>query len=130
MDERCMPVDLHYICKRGVGENYTYLGDDTFETGNWVVGERLSSLTQGGRIFLHEAQREPAWIGGTILRHRPAPPPQESRIIFVCHRDFDYKVVCPASWGQEKAIARWNDDRTVLMTESEYLKTVKANEAI
>jgi hypothetical protein len=124
IDEQYMPIDLHYICKRG--ENYKYLGADTFETGNWVATNLLSSLAEGGRIFLHVAQKEPAWIGGTMLRYRSAPSPENSRKIFVCRRDFDYKIRCHALWGREKAIARWNDERTNLMTEREYMKVIKS----
>jgi hypothetical protein len=124
IDERSMPVDLHYICKRG--KNCHFLPEDFFETGNWVAGELLSSLAHGGRIFLHVAQKEPAWYGGTILRHRSAPPPESSRMVFVCRRDFDYKVLCPARWAREKAIARWNDDRTMLMTQVQYMKAIRS----
>jgi hypothetical protein len=45
IDEHQMPVDLHYICKRG--ENYKYLGEDMFETGNWTATNSLSSLGRG-----------------------------------------------------------------------------------
>jgi hypothetical protein len=126
INERYMPIDLHYICKRG--ENYTYLGEDMFETGNWVATNSLSSLAVGGKIFLHVAQKEPAWYGGTILRYRPAPPPESSRKVFVCRRDLDYKVLCPVRWGREKAVARWNDGRTMLMTEGEYMKAIKSEQ--
>jgi hypothetical protein len=119
-----MPVDLHYICKRG--ENYRYLGEDMFETGNWVATNLLSSLALGGRVFLHVAQKEPAWYGGTILRYRSAPSPESSRKIFACRRDFDYKVLCPSRWGREKAVARWNDERKLLMTQREYIKAIKS----
>ena len=98
--EQPMPVDLHYICK--LGDNYHYLGDDMFETGNWVATDLLSSSAVGGRIFLHKAQKEPAWHGGTIISYRSAPSPEEDRMVFVCRREFDYKVRCPVPWGWGK----------------------------
>jgi hypothetical protein len=119
-----MPIDLHFICKRN--ENYEYLGDSKFESGNWVATDLLSSLAIGGKIFLHISQREPAWIGGTILDYRPAPKPQERRKVFICHRDFDYKLLCPVPWAREKAVARWNSDRTETMTARDYIKAIKS----
>jgi hypothetical protein len=92
-----MPVDLHYICQRG--ENHRMVWDKVFDTGNWTALKRTCELAIGGRVFLHERQKSPAWHGGTIVGYRSAPTPETHR--------------------------RWNDDRTSWMTRSEYLTTNK-----
>ena len=118
-----MPVDLHYICKQG--ENFKWLGGDIFDTGNWTASDELSSLVMnGGRIFLHTAQKEPAWHGGSLIDFRAAPAPEENRKIFRCRREFDYKILCEATWSQQKAVAYWIVERTQLVTKSEYFRTL------
>jgi hypothetical protein len=119
-----MPVDLHYICKRG--ENFRWLGGDTFETGNWTAADDLSSLVMdGGRVFLHTAQKEPAWHGGSLIDFHAAPSPEGKRKVFRCRRDFDYKVLCEATWGQQMAVAYWLGERSQLVTKDEYLKLLE-----
>lgn len=119
-----MPVDLHYICKRG--RNFKWLSDEIFETGNWTATDQLAALVMdGGRIFIHTAQKEPAWHGGTLIDVRAAPEPEEDRKIFRCRRDFDFKVACPVVWAQQRAIAYWIGGRTQLITRQEYLQAIK-----
>jgi hypothetical protein len=119
-----MPVDLHYICKRGE-KNFKWLHDDIFETGNWTAADDLAALVMdGGRIFLHTAQKEPAWHGGSLVDFRAAPEPENKRKIFRCRRDFDYKILCEATWSQQVAVAYWIGERTRLVPRSEYLRMI------
>jgi hypothetical protein len=119
-----MPVDLHYICKRG--ENYKWLGDNRFRTGNWTAGDDLADMALGGRLFLHTAQKELAWHGGTIIDWQHASAPEENRKVFFCRREFEYGVQCIAPWSQQIAIAWWNEDRSELLSRDEYLKLAKS----
>jgi hypothetical protein len=118
-----MPFDLHYICQSEL--NYTDLGGDTFRTGNWVLGKFLSARVVGERIFLHRSQTEDAWMGGTVVEVHGAPSPEENRKYFICHRNIDYDVVCPTPWAQSKAVARWNDDRSKLITPREFINAMR-----
>lgn len=118
-----MPVDLHYICKQG--ENFRWLGEDLFETGNWTAGDELADLAVGGRIFLHIAQQQQAWHGGTILERRSAPAPETNRKIFTYRTDFEFRIFCSAPWSQQIAVAWWSEDRTSLLTREEYLRSVR-----
>jgi hypothetical protein len=119
-----MPVDLHYICKRD-DENFRWPGGDIFDTGNWTATDELASLVMdGGRIFLHTAQKEPAWHGGYLVDFRAAPEPEAKRKIFRCRRDFDYRILCKAPWARQKAVAYWVGERTQLVTRSEYLRMI------
>jgi hypothetical protein len=124
-----MPVDLHYICKRG--ENFRWLGEvGLFETGNWTAGDDLAELALGGRVFLHTAQKEQAWHGGTILQSRSAPAPQQTRKIFTYRTDLDFRVFCPARWSQQIATAWWAEDRSELLTRDVYLKSARLRPSI
>jgi hypothetical protein len=118
-----MPVDLHYICQRG--ENHRMVWDKVFDTGNWTALERTCELAVGGRVFLHEKQKSPAWHGGTIVGYRSAPTPESHRKVFTYEDDIDYRVLCPVTWSQQSAVVWWNDDRTSWMTRNEYLRANK-----
>ena len=115
-----MPIDLHYICKRG--ENHRLVWPGVFDTGNWTADDRTAELAVGGRIYLHQNQKTASWHGGTITGWRSAPRPENHRKIFTFEADIDYKVLCPIPWSQQRAVVWWNDDRTVQMTQTEYMK--------
>jgi len=65
-----MPTDLHFICRQYA--NWAKIGDNIFETGNWVVGEQVAKKAVGGRVYLHEKEDKAAWHGGTITGDHPA----------------------------------------------------------
>lgn len=116
-----MPVDFHYICKRG--ENFRLVRAGVFDTGNWTADVRVCRLAIGGRIFLHEKQRVPAWHGGTIIAFREAPSPESHRKVFTYQADLEnFRILCPVPWAQQSAVAWWNDDRTAIMQRADYLK--------
>ncbi|WP_375763893.1 hypothetical protein ACE10X_44515 [Bradyrhizobium sp. Pha-3] len=117
-----MPIDLHYVCKRG--DNFRRVSGDLFETGNWTASHRLAVLAVDGRIFLHHSQKDMAWHGGTIVSFRSAPPPEQNRKIFTYRMDRDYRIFCEAAWSRQIAVARWNRDRTKLLNEEDYLDTL------
>jgi hypothetical protein len=114
-----MPVDLHYICKRG--ENHRMIWERIFDTGNWTADTQTSELALDGRIYLHENQRALAWHGGTIAGFRSAPSPENHRKIFTYVPDIEFRIPCPIRWSQQRAVVWWNEDRTARMTRSEYL---------
>jgi hypothetical protein len=119
-----VPVDLHYICKRG--ENHRLIWTKTFDTGNWTAREETCGQAIDGRIFLHENQKAPAWHGGTIAGYRAAKEPEADRKIFTYVADVDYgNVTCPVPWAQERAVAWWNEDRTICMSGKEFLNSQK-----
>jgi hypothetical protein len=97
-----MPVDLHFICPHQ--HQWTKLGPNLFETGNWTIAERTANEAIGGRIYLHERQRISAWHGGTITRWRRSDEP--GRLIFTYEVDGPFRVTCTEGWGQERAIVR------------------------
>ena len=129
-----MPIDLHYICIRG--ENHRMIWDGVFDTGNWTLGIETCELAIGGRIFLHEMQKSAAWHGGTITGFRWAPKPENRRKIFTYEPEgMDYRLHCPTRWSRQRAVAWWNEDRTKLMTQTEYLRAANgfgenANKAV
>ena len=114
-----MPIDLHYICKRG--EQFKLVGDKLFETGDWILGKHLVSKVVGGRIYLHRNQKSEAWHGGTIREVIPVPDPRRAKFIYVA--DIPYTVLCPINWGRQRAIIHWNDDRSALETPSRLLES-------
>lgn len=117
-----MPVDLHYICKRD-DINFKWSGGDIFVTGNWTASDRLASLVMdGGRIFLHTAQKEPAWHGGYLIDFWAAPEPESNRKRFRYRKGVDYEIVCKVTWSRQIAVAYWVGERTQLVTRSEYLR--------
>lgn len=97
-----MTVDLHYICKHG--DNHRKIGDQLFETGVWTATDQLADEAVGGRIYLHERQKDPAWHGGTIKEWRHAPDGERKIFTFLVDREF--RIPCPGNWGQERAIIR------------------------
>jgi hypothetical protein len=100
--------------------------DGVFDTGNWTAGLETCELAIGGRVFLHEKQKSPAWHGGTITGYRSAPTPESHRKVFTYEADMDdYRVLCPVTWSQQSAVVWWNDDRTGWVTQSEYLRANK-----
>jgi hypothetical protein len=119
-----MPVDLHFICKRG--EKFKRIVENLFQTGDWTATDELADLAVGGRVFLHHAQRERAWHGGTIESWKAAPAPDMERKIFIYRAEFDYKQHCKATWARQRAIARWNTGRTTLLKDSDYLQMLKS----
>ena len=94
---------LHLICKHG--ENHLKIGDQVYETGNWVVGDAAAEEAIGGRIYLHEAQDDEAWHGGTITGWRVSPG-NEARKIFQYRVDGPFRIKNREGWGREKAIIR------------------------
>lgn len=96
-------MELHFICKQG--KNHTRLGDEFYETGNWVVNEGTANEAVGGRVYLHEKQDEPAWHGGTIIEWRTSAE-DPNRKIFRYRVDGPFRVRCREGWGREKAIVR------------------------
>jgi hypothetical protein len=117
-----MPVDIHYICKRG--ENHRLVWTGIFDTGNWTLDVSTCKMAIGGRIFLHEKQKLPAWHGGTITGYRAAPSPEIHRKIFTYESDIDFRVLCPIPWSRQRAVVWWNEDRTALMKRADYLRLV------
>jgi hypothetical protein len=98
-----MPTDIHLICKHG--DRFSKIGDATFETGNWYgITDATADEAIGGRIYLHERQRDPAWHGGTIRAWRPSEEP--GRKVFTYVVDGPFRVRLKEGWGQEKAIIR------------------------
>jgi hypothetical protein len=97
-----MAVDLHYICKHGL--NHKHLGDQVHESGEWTATAETAQEAVGGRIYLHERQKDRAWHGGTIISWRLAPDGE--RKIFTYKVDGDFRISCPGNWGQERAIIR------------------------
>lgn len=97
-----MTLHLHFICKQGMG--HKKIGDQLFESGDWVVSEKIAEESIGGRIFLHEHQNENAWHGGQITAWRRAHDP--IRIIFTFHVDQPFRVKCTENWAQENAVVR------------------------
>jgi len=97
-----MAVDLHFICKHG--ERHAHCGDQVFETGNWSVAEKTAAAAVGGRIYLHEKQKDPAWHGGTIISWHASEV--KGRIAFKYRVDGPFRVKCSGGWGQEKAVVR------------------------
>ena len=98
-----MTVDLHFICRHG--KNHQHLGNQIHDSGNWTVANDVADEAIGGRIYLHEHQRDPAWHGGTILAWRFAPDGSLKKI-FTYKVDGDFRFPCTGDWGQEKAIVR------------------------
>ena len=97
-----MTIDLHFICPHG--DKWTNLGNNKFETGNWTMGQQAADESIGGRIYLHEHQRDVAWHGGKIIAWRPSD--EAGRVIFTYQVDGPFRVRCTESWAQEKAIVR------------------------
>lgn len=97
-----MPIDLHYVCKHGL--NHRHIGDQVHESGEWVATDDLATEAMGGRLYLHEHQRDRAWHGGTILSWRAAP--DAKRKIFTYRVDGHFRINCPGNWAQEKAVVR------------------------
>jgi hypothetical protein len=94
--------DLHFICKHQ--KNWSMLDAERFESGNWVVSEKMANEAIGGRIYLHERQKDAAWHGGTITQWRPWSDPK--RKIFSYKLDGDFRVRCDSGWGNEKAVKK------------------------
>jgi hypothetical protein len=69
-----------------------------------VISRDVADEAIGGRIYLHEGQRDRAWHGGTVTKWRASPEP--GRMIFTYVVDGDFRVQCNEGWGQEKAIIR------------------------
>jgi hypothetical protein len=97
-----MPTDLHFICQHR--QNHRSLGNQVFETWEWSVSDEVAQEAVGGRLYLHEHQKRPAWHGGTITGWRPSGTP--GRKIFTYTVDEPFRIICPGNWGQEKAIVR------------------------
>ena len=95
-------VDLHFVCKKH--KNWTELDANVFESGNWVVADKVAKDAIGGRLYLHEKQNDIALHGGTIVEWRKFN--DSRRKIFTYRLDGDFKVCCPGRWGNEKAIVR------------------------
>ena len=62
-----------------------------WESGNWVVArERAARLASGGnRIYFHDSQASPSYLGGEIIGFRALTPdhPEKGRIIFIFKED-------------------------------------------
>ena len=102
-----MPVDLHFICPHQ--DHWARLEKSSLkrEIGRLpskTIAEQTAEQALGGRIYLHERKRAPAWHGGTITRWRRADEP--GRPIFTHVVDGPFRVTCADGWGQEKAIVR------------------------
>ena len=97
-----MPTDLHFVCQHKM--NWTKINLEIYETGNWVISDQIANEAIGGRIYLHENRKAPAWHGGTITACRSSSLP--GRQIFTYTVDGPFRVHCTEGWGQEKAIVR------------------------
>jgi hypothetical protein len=96
-------MELHFICKHG--ERHVRVGENIFETGNWVLKDNTADGAIGGLIYLHEKQAEAAWHGGTIINWRVSDE-EPDRKIFTYRVDGPFRVKCLHGWGREKAIVR------------------------
>lgn len=115
-----MPVDLHYICP--AAENWCQISQtDRYRTGAWTAGVELVRACIGGRIFLHPAQKQPAWHGGTIISVEA----DSKRHYFTYVTDIDFNVTCPVNWSQERAVVWWNEDRTEIISSREARRLLK-----
>ncbi|MDP4026838.1 hypothetical protein Q8W71_30020 [Methylobacterium sp. NEAU 140] len=94
-------IDLHFICPQGL--NHRRVEESVYESGNWAVSDERADEAVGGRIYLHEKQRERSWHGGTILSWRPF---DASRKVFTYRAEGQIRVLCPGGWGQEQATVR------------------------
>ncbi len=101
-----MPTDIHVICKHQEKLNWRRIEGNTFETGIWTVAKRTAEeATQlGGRVYLHEHQKDPAWHGGDIISWSPSP--EAGRVRFTYAVNGDFRVKCLTGWSQEIAIVR------------------------
>jgi hypothetical protein len=97
-----MTIDLHFICPHGRNWRSLPGEENLFESGNWVVAEQVAEAAKGGRIYLHEHQRDPAWHGGTITAWRPSKRP--GRVVFTYTMDGPFRLRCTEGWAQEKAV--------------------------
>ena len=98
-----MPTDLHFICERG--RNHRSLGNQAYETWEWVISDKVAEEAIGGRLYLHAQENRPAWHGGTITSWRPSTTP--GRKIFSYTVDGQFRMVCPGQWGQVALLCQY-----------------------
>ena len=97
-----MTTDIHVICKHG--QNFKNLGNSIFETGDWAVSDATASESIGGRVYLHEKQKDAAWHGGVIMSWAHAT--EHGRKILTYKVDGPFRLKHLEGWSQEIAIVR------------------------
>jgi len=76
----------------------------TYTSGFWAVTPEVAQSLVGGRIYFHEAQRDPSFFGGTVIDFQLITEGQYAgRIEF----KFRYEAQCrdvraPGPWSFEK----------------------------
>lgn len=81
-------------------------GARDWESSDWVLGEAArEALLFGGRVYLHDKQRESSFIGGTVtaIREVAVPPGQKRRFAIRFTSDDQGVGVCAGTgWSQEQ----------------------------
>lgn len=98
-------MDLHLICRTPQRLGWSDRGDGTYLSRAWSLTPERANEIVGGRIYLHDAQKDRSWHGGKVVGwHFDALMPD--RIEFEYVVDGPFRVACPGGWGNEMAFVK------------------------
>jgi hypothetical protein len=99
-------ASLHLVKNDPNLPNFTLVDRDasTYSSGFWTVTPEVAQSLIEGKIYFHEAQREPSFFGGTILAYDPVTEGEYAgRFVFTFHSETQCKNVrAPGPWTWEK----------------------------
>lgn len=98
--------EIHLIARNGLNVHSVRGAEGEWESGDWVVSDEKATALVGGDIYLHEAQAEPAYFGGTILSFRRlAEGDAAGRVVFRFRASPTHKGNrSPGGWMHEKKL--------------------------
>lgn len=110
-----MTTNLHVVCRHMERRNWKKLdetidGRPVYQTGLWAVTDaRAEQIAAGGRVYLHDKQKELAWHGGTVVGWgRASDDPSRKFFTYVVVDPF--RIYCPGKWGQEICFVEQHDE--------------------
>jgi hypothetical protein len=97
-------MDIHVIARKRLG--LSKVSDLIWDSAAWAVSDNTAKALVGGKIYLHETQSSPAYLGGEIISYEIDGAIFPSRKVFRFKYDPKCKgVTTPKSgWSQEKKI--------------------------
>jgi len=99
-----MPADLALMCK---SHNYkTNAFNEEYRVGNWVISEAKRKELLGGTVVLTESQKQPAYLGGTIIGFIPTQNGKKCEVIFKVDNNLTGNVdaVGHRGWGTGRGV--------------------------